>query len=353
MGIWGALFWKEWLGLRWKMAALAAMPGVLLLFELAYDRQLIPVAFIAGVLSYVAIAPIFLAMHAAAVEHADGTLEFLRGLPCDRRRMGLVRVLATLGALLTPLIGMAALAYGLLLAISHWDPVPLHEFTGPEGTAKAALVGLGVATSIYLWTTALAMNESSELRAGAIGVGTVMVLAVLSFLAISSAERWEHAGWGSRWLDIATGLGPFGSMVAFDATILGPIERVSIVVVQAVISLLLVTVAASRYANLEPWWRGQRKWLSDRTRVLVWRNGGRPFRWAFWQLRRSSRESGFQQGLLISLLWQRVGDRRGRHDVRRRIRAATLRVLAIAPDRSERLVSRQIRGRRPHCARLF
>jgi hypothetical protein len=270
MGIWGALFWKEWLGLRWKLAALAAIPTALLLFELAYDRQLIPVGFIAAVMCYVAIAPIFLAMHAAAVERADGTLEFIRGLPCNRRQMGLVRVLATLGALLAPLVGTAALAYGLLLAISRWDTLPLHEFTGPEGTVKATLIGLGVATSIYLWTAALAMNESSELRAGAIGLGTVLVLCVLSLLAIVSAEQWEHTVWGSRWLGVATGLGPLGSMVALDNAILKSADRVVLVLVQVATWLLLVTVAVSRYANLEPWAWGRRKWLSDRTRALGW-----------------------------------------------------------------------------------
>jgi hypothetical protein len=267
MGIWGALFWKEWLGLRWKLAALASIPTALLLFLLAYDWRLIPVGFIAAVMCYVTIAPIFLAMHAAAVEQADGTLEFVRGLPCNRRQMGLIRVLATLGALLAPLVGTTALAYGLVFALSPWDPVPLHEFTGPEGTAKAIFVGLGVATSIYLWTTALAMNESSELRAGAIGVATVIVLGVLSVLAVVAAAGWEHGG--SQWLFVATGLGPIGSMVALDGPVTSA-QRVVLVFVQVATSLVLVTVAARRYAKLERRRWGQGAWLSDRIRAIVW-----------------------------------------------------------------------------------
>jgi ABC-type transport system involved in multi-copper enzyme maturation permease subunit len=270
MGIWGALLWKEWLGLRWKIAALGVIPAAMLLFEAAFDPSLIPLSFVAAVMSYVAIAPIFLAMHAAAAERADGTLEFVRGLPCRRRQMGLVRVLATLGALLAPLLGTAALAYGLMLAFSHWGKVPPHDFTGPEGAIRATIWGLASAASIYLWTTALAMNEPSELRTGAIGVGTVVVLGALSFFLIVFADQWERAVAGWRWLYVLAGVGPFASIIALDEPHIPPIERVILVLVQVATSLLLVVVAVNRYANLERRSWGIRNWLSSSNQALVW-----------------------------------------------------------------------------------
>jgi hypothetical protein len=269
MGTWRALIWKEWLGLRWKLAALGAMPAAMLLFEAAYDPALIPVAFVAAVMGYAAIAPIFLAMHAAAAERADGTLEFVRGLPCDRRKMGLVRVLATLGALLAPLVGAVALAYGLSLAASHWDSAPLHEFTDPEGAGMVTLWGLGITASLYLWTTALAMNERSELRAGVIGVGTVVVLGGLTLLLMWLTDRWEHAVAGSRWLYVLAGLGPFGSLISVGAP-MPTIERVLMVVIQVVTASLLLAVAVNRYANLErSRWRNRLR-LSGAARALIW-----------------------------------------------------------------------------------
>jgi hypothetical protein len=269
MGTWRALIWKEWLGLRWKLAALGAMPAAMLLFEAAYDPALIPVAFVAAVMAYAAIAPIFLAMPAAAVERADGTLEFVRGLPCDRRKMGLVRVLATLAALLAPLVGAVVLAYGLLLATSHWNSAPLREFTDAEGAGIVSLCGVGITASLYLWTTALAMNERSELRAGVIGVGTVVVLGGLTIFLMVLADRWEHVAVGSRWLCVVAGVGPFGSLIAVGPP-LPTIERVLIVLIQVVTALLLLAVAVNRYANLERSRWGNRLRLSGAARALIW-----------------------------------------------------------------------------------
>lgn len=269
MGIWGALVWKEWLGLRWKMAALAAIPTAMLLGELAYDWRLIPEGFVAAVVSYVAIAPIFLAMHTAAAERVDGTLEFVRGLPYGRRRMGLIRLMATLVALLAPLVGTAALAYGIVRVIAHWDPAPLHEFTGQVAAGQALLVALGIATSIYLWTAAMAMNQPSELRAGAIGVVTLIALGALFMCLMVSAEKWEQPAWGTRWLCVLAGLGPFGSALIFEENF-RRVEIIALLLFQTAAWLVLAAVAASRYANLEVVRWGRRTWLSGRTRALFW-----------------------------------------------------------------------------------
>ncbi len=57
---------------------------------------------------FVVIAPIFLAMHAAAEDQSSGTLEFVRGLPIPLWQWGLARVLVTLAVLLTPLVVVGA-----------------------------------------------------------------------------------------------------------------------------------------------------------------------------------------------------------------------------------------------------
>jgi hypothetical protein len=145
----------------------------------------------------------------------------------------------------------------------------LREFTDPEGAGMVTLWGVGITASLYLWTTALAMNERTELRAGMIGVGTVVVLGGLTILLMMLADRWEHEAAGSRWLYALAGLGPFGSLIAVGPP-LPAIERVIIALIQVVTALLLLAVAVNRYAKLErSRWRNRLR-LSGATRALVW-----------------------------------------------------------------------------------
>src|SRR5260370_11305674 len=99
-----AMIWKEWLGLRWKLAALGAIPLGMLTALLLYDSSFVAPGLVSVVIGYGAVAPIFLAMHAAAEERSSGTLDFIRGLPVSLVQLGLVRVLATLAVLLAPLV---------------------------------------------------------------------------------------------------------------------------------------------------------------------------------------------------------------------------------------------------------
>src|SRR5580704_18878060 len=96
--IW-TMIWKEWLGLRWKLAALGAIPLGMMVSLLLYDATYIAPCLIAMVVGYGAVAPLFLAMHTAAEERSSGTLDFVRGLPVPLFQLGLVRVLATLSVL--------------------------------------------------------------------------------------------------------------------------------------------------------------------------------------------------------------------------------------------------------------
>src|SRR5262245_39377082 len=110
--IW-AITWKEWLGLRWKLAALTAIPVGCQLCLLVFDPTLISTSLITLLVAYGAVAPIFLAMHAAAEDSSAGTLDFVRGLPVALFQVGIIRILATLAVLLVPLIVSAVTAWAL------------------------------------------------------------------------------------------------------------------------------------------------------------------------------------------------------------------------------------------------
>ena len=68
--------------------------------------------------------------------------------------------------------------------MSWWKLTIFESYGGAFGLdlltsiAVATVVGMTVSASLFLWTTALAMNQPSELRAGLFGVATVVVWGV-------------------------------------------------------------------------------------------------------------------------------------------------------------------------------
>src|SRR5262245_37258803 len=189
-----AITWKEWLGLRWKTASLTAILVGTILGLLVVDPTLIPTSHPALFIAYAAIAPIFLAMHAAAEDNSAGTLEFVRGLPVPLFQLGLIRVLATLAALLVPLL-LASLTVWILKTIFAWLPFGARFAVladSPSGVPDLLVVtgaAVAVSASLYLWTTALAMNQPSELRAGLIGVATAIGWGTWTLFSVA---QWDN-----------------------------------------------------------------------------------------------------------------------------------------------------------------
>jgi hypothetical protein len=262
---------KEWLGLRWKLAALGAIPLGMVASLLLYDATFIVPGLMAGVAGYGLVAPLFLAMHAAAEERSSGTLEFVRGLPVPLFQLGLVRVLATLTVLLVPLVANGLLVYGVVSLMSWWNPGSHFESGMPNAGVLPALalitvLGMAVAASLYLWTTALAMNQPSELRAGLVGIAT---LAIWGAWTLVSVSVWDDYPGDWRWMYGLTALGPFATLILFDPSVTD-IGRIAIGTMNLAGACLLVIGAASRYGALE-----RRRWpgtaqFSSPNRALWW-----------------------------------------------------------------------------------
>jgi hypothetical protein len=218
MRVFWAILWKEWLGLRWKLAALTAIPVGSILGLLAVDMTLIPTSLITLFVAYGAIAPIFMAMHAAADDNSAGTLEFVRGLPVPLFRFGMIRIVATLAVLLVPLLATATTVWILKTASASWPfGGSFATFSIPSGLFLDVVVptaaGMTASASLFLWTTALAMNQPSELRAGLIGVATAVVWGVWTMFTVA---QWDNGPGNWTCLYAITSLGPFGSLVLFD-----------------------------------------------------------------------------------------------------------------------------------------
>jgi len=248
MRVFWTIAWKEWLGLRWKLAALCTIllgPVILCVFE--FDVHELPVGVIIIAAAYIAVAPIFLAMHAAAEDSSSGTLEFVRGLPIPLARLGLVRILATLAVLVAPLVAAGALMYLLALVLPQWTP-SLNLLAVSAGQSVGYIVlAMCVAASLFLWTTALAMNRPSELRAGLIGLVTAVVGGAWTLLSIG---LWDNGPGYWNWMYGITALGPFGGAVVLDPG-LSAVARVAIGVGQLAAMCVLTVIAARRYGILE------------------------------------------------------------------------------------------------------
>jgi hypothetical protein len=248
-----AITWKEWLGLRWKLAALTAILLGPALGTLFYDTSFLPSSLVTLIFVYSAIAPIFLAMHAAAEDNSTGTLEFVRGLPISLAQWGLIRLLATLTVLLVPIVAAGAFTYAAVVVLWSWNPgVVFVDFSSSgigilTAVAIATLAGMTVSASLFFWTTALSMNQPSELRAGLFGIVTAVVWGPWSLFTVA---QWDNPGnW--TWLYGITSLGPFAGLVLFDPglTVTG---RVAMGTGQLATMCVLVAIAARRYGILEP-----------------------------------------------------------------------------------------------------
>ena len=236
-----------------------------------YDSTLLLTGYFASVFGYLLIAPIFLAMHAAAGDRADGTQDFIRGLPVSLGQWGLVRVLATLSVLLTPLLAVGVAAQVVIAAFQRWKPdIPLPILHPSLSLAAGFLVvtagSMCIAASIYLWAAAPAMNQPTEQRAGLIGIVTIVAWGAWTILSVA---LWDNGPGTWHWLYSVTAVGPFAGVAIFDPG-LSLQARVGMGVVQLLTCCILTLVAANRYGVLEPrrWQNGIR--LSSPQRALWW-----------------------------------------------------------------------------------
>jgi hypothetical protein len=266
-----AITWKEWLGLRWKLAALTAILVGTILGLLVVDPTLIPSSHVTLFIAFGAVAPIFLAMHAAAEDNSAGTLEFVRGLPVPLFQFGIIRILATLAAIIAPLM-VASLTVWILKIIFSWMPLGprFASLADSPGDVPDLLVITGaavaVSASLFLWTTALAMNQPSELRAGLIGVATAIGWGVWTMLSVA---LWDNGPGNWIWLYGITSLGPFAGLVMFD-TGLSIGGRIAMGFGHAVGMCALLIIAACRYGILERRRHTNRLVFSSSSTALWW-----------------------------------------------------------------------------------
>jgi ABC-type transport system involved in multi-copper enzyme maturation permease subunit len=197
--IWHSLAWKEWNEHKWKLVAIMAIIGGVILYPLIkLDHGTLP-GIVFGLIMGMAPLAVFVGVASAASERSRGTLRFLQALPVSMWRVALHKLafgLATaiLPAVLTLLLvlGWVSIAQSLGLAseaIKGYDlqgeGMPF-QITNSWITSGLIMVTL-VAASFYIWTAALGVNRKDEVSAGA-----VALIAIIGWIAIL-AFGWERA----------------------------------------------------------------------------------------------------------------------------------------------------------------
>ncbi|HEV3342183.1 MAG TPA: hypothetical protein VG125_17580, partial [Pirellulales bacterium] len=206
--IWLQIAWKEWCEQVWKMIAVAAIAlsveGYLLV---NYPGDNWPALMASWCLLPGAV---FIAMGVAAGERTAGGLEFLRSLPVALWKWAVARLLAGAVALLLPLAAI------VLLQLMAGSPKKVDGPALSQVVPVAALFCL----SVYLWTVAVGVDRSSELRAGVAAVclfvgWSALALAVFSLVTFFAPSLW-------RLYDIVILFGPLGASRLMEP---GPTER--------------------------------------------------------------------------------------------------------------------------------
>lgn len=181
---WRSLFWKEMREHQGKMVVCAAFM-VLLYLAVGASADSAAESYFqsAGLVSIAGC--LFIAIAVVAAEREEGSLDFVHSLPIPRWQAGLIRIALGALACVAPLMLTAMLAQLLLFA-------GLVQGTA-AGLWTAFVVTVGLALSLYAWVTAAAIDQPSQLRAGAVGVVVVIAWIVIGLLLTSEWSRHYSA----------------------------------------------------------------------------------------------------------------------------------------------------------------
>ena len=175
-----ALIRKEFLELRWKLLALIVLP--IFVFLVTVYHAGVGGAITLATCCEVFLSPTIAAMSFCSTEQQQRTREFVRSLPVCGYRVGRIRLCSHLIFLLTPIAVFALIGFFLL------QRFPPPEFSGRDGFSEPSAFRtvfcqpMVAALGLFAWTSAIAMNQSSEMRTATVGTIVFFVaLAITGF----------------------------------------------------------------------------------------------------------------------------------------------------------------------------
>ena len=220
-----SLLWKEWREVQWKAVALLAI--ALAVYAAAewegqrYGSRYADAAADVAVYTFMYVMPmagLFLGMGVAAGEREAGTSPLLGSLPVRPVKVLAMKLTAATLAALMPVLSVGVLV-GLLWLIRETEPAySIKMFQTP---GYWPLIVLGLALSVLIWTVAVGIRQPTQVRAGLIGLATLVMWGLLLILARVLSERlllgqyvkgnWEEVrSWRDMLMTIPLLVSPFG-----------------------------------------------------------------------------------------------------------------------------------------------
>lgn len=252
--LWLHLAWKEWHEHKWKLASLIAIPLTISLFFVLVEPSGAIDAFFCAWIGYVPLAALFMAMTVASGERSAGTMDFVRSLPIPRFQVAAVRLFMGAFVCLLPLLVTAVIGHTTVCALTlmgeRFESPWLSYFTPLTfiwtGTALAAMSCL----TLFLWITAFAINQPTELRAGAIGVAVISIWGSLEALADCMLDnRTEYCLQTATMIYLGS---PFYPIYYHRMGVPAPADWPrTFLLVQTSIYVGLISVAIRRYGQLQ------------------------------------------------------------------------------------------------------
>ncbi len=207
-----SLVWKEWREQRWKTIALA---GILFLATAIVGGG--ELAHLRGALQWTGLTTLpfvslFIAMSIAASERSGNTLGVLQSLPFPLWCMATIKLLIAVITLAASLFIAAATIVGFELfagsflgdQLDHRLLAPTSSIWGVQDSwTGSMLLVLGCALSMLLWCAAAGVNQSDEIRAGAVGFLSIAGIWALLILVPMAFDYDPHLVPGWRWLAVA------------------------------------------------------------------------------------------------------------------------------------------------------
>lgn len=226
--VWRSLLWKEWREHRWKLAALAGMAVVTPVLMYLIWPQARREDFFATIPATLALlipaSALFLGMHAAAGERSRGTNHFLEALPAPMTRPAAAKLLLgaiSIFAIVAAAIGVAAFWNWVVMNPQYLDyhAFNLGSLASPWGIRSwfgaVFVTAASGGVSLFLWMAATGVNRSDEVRAGAVGLLSVLLCwaAILLPSVYQSIRGEQHLD--DRWLRTLQSAAPGGPASVF------------------------------------------------------------------------------------------------------------------------------------------
>lgn len=210
-GVWRSLLWKEWREQRSSIAVLTAFFVLIpTLFSLRTPTNYFGVYSVT--LFVIPIMCLFVAMGIAAREQSSGTIGFLQALPISPRKPAAAKLLWGVVAVTAPLLISLGVAWLMRAALGLAAQEAINQDANNYGRAAdawfqvRAIVPPLAAVSLLLWFSAAGVNSSDEVRAGAIGLLTVvLVWGALGLLAYALELMKVNLGVAEYGMAVAPG----------------------------------------------------------------------------------------------------------------------------------------------------